>query len=166
MNWTFAPSTLPYLLLSDDNAEYYGKQLDAAAERYENEMLLPFFSRMVDYVGKGYAAFDCPGTRADSSTAATLPASLSTGLAKRSSAQIYIMLTPVYLETARNPFGFIGGIDSHCFEEKYLRKLVEEVASERKSRKSSLVKRALRILLPLSAHCTVFTPCTLPVMKR
>ena len=25
--------------------------------------------------------------------------------------------TPIYLETARNPFGFIGGIDSHCFEE-------------------------------------------------
>jgi ornithine decarboxylase len=25
--------------------------------------------------------------------------------------------TPVYLETARNPYGFIGGIDAHCFEE-------------------------------------------------
>lgn len=41
--------------------------------------------------------------------------------------------TPVYLETARNPFGFIGGIDSHCFEEKYLRDLVREVAPERSS---------------------------------
>lgn len=29
--------------------------------------------------------------------------------------------TPLYLETARNPYGFIGGIDSHCFEEAYLR---------------------------------------------
>lgn len=29
--------------------------------------------------------------------------------------------TPVYLETARNPFGFIGGIDNHCFEEAYLK---------------------------------------------
>lgn len=38
--------------------------------------------------------------------------------------------TPVYLETARNPFGFIGGIDAHCFDEKYLRKLVSEVAPE------------------------------------
>lgn len=27
----------------------------------------------------------------------------------------------VYLETARNPYGFIGGIDAHCFEETYLR---------------------------------------------
>lgn len=33
----------------------------------------------------------------------------------------------VYLETARNPFGFIGGIDSHCFDEKYLRELASEV---------------------------------------
>lgn len=35
--------------------------------------------------------------------------------------------TPVYLETARNPFGFIGGIDSHCFEEDYLKDLIKEV---------------------------------------
>lgn len=38
--------------------------------------------------------------------------------------------TPVYLETARNPFGFIGGIDAHCFDEKYLRNLVREIAPE------------------------------------
>ncbi|QCR35060.1 ornithine decarboxylase SpeF [Nissabacter sp. SGAir0207] len=36
--------------------------------------------------------------------------------------------TPVYLETARNPFGFIGGIDAHCFDEAYLRQQVREVA--------------------------------------
>ena len=34
--------------------------------------------------------------------------------------------TPVYLETARNPYGFIGGIDAHCFDEAYLRKLAAE----------------------------------------
>lgn len=34
--------------------------------------------------------------------------------------------TPIYLETARNPFGFIGGIDEKCFNEKYLRDLVRE----------------------------------------
>ncbi len=39
--------------------------------------------------------------------------------------------TPVYLETARNPFGFIGGIDAHCFDENYLRKLVAKVADGR-----------------------------------
>ena len=32
--------------------------------------------------------------------------------------------TPVYLETARNPYGFIGGIDAHCFDEDYLRELL------------------------------------------
>lgn len=36
--------------------------------------------------------------------------------------------TPIYLETARNPYGFIGGIDAHCFEEVYLRGLISEVA--------------------------------------
>ena len=39
--------------------------------------------------------------------------------------------TPVYLETARNPFGFIGGIDAHCFDERYLRQQIREVAPER-----------------------------------
>ena len=36
--------------------------------------------------------------------------------------------TPVYLEAARNPFGFIGGIDEHCFNDDYLRKLIREMA--------------------------------------
>lgn len=39
--------------------------------------------------------------------------------------------TPIYLETARNAFGFIGGIDEHCFEEKYLRDLVREQRPEK-----------------------------------
>jgi ornithine decarboxylase len=43
--------------------------------------------------------------------------------------------TPVYLEAARNPFGFIGGIDAHCFEEKYLRELIAEVAPDRAQEK-------------------------------
>ncbi|MFP2516221.1 ornithine decarboxylase [Buttiauxella agrestis] len=43
--------------------------------------------------------------------------------------------TPVYLEAARNPFGFIGGIDAHCFDEKYLRELIAEVAPERAQEK-------------------------------
>ena len=33
---------------------------------------------------------------------------------------------PVYLETARNPFGSIGGILDHCFEESYIRQLVAQ----------------------------------------
>ncbi|WP_337017002.1 ornithine decarboxylase [Leclercia sp. AS011] len=39
--------------------------------------------------------------------------------------------TPVYLEAARNPFGFIGGIDERCFDEAYLRELIREVAPEK-----------------------------------
>lgn len=39
--------------------------------------------------------------------------------------------TPVYLEAARNPFGFIGGIDAHCFDEGYLREQLRRVAPQR-----------------------------------
>ncbi|EGT4239377.1 ornithine decarboxylase [Cronobacter sakazakii] len=39
--------------------------------------------------------------------------------------------TPVYLEAARNPFGFIGGSDERCFDEAYLRELIAEVAPSR-----------------------------------
>lgn len=38
---------------------------------------------------------------------------------------------PVYLETARNGYGFIGGIDAHCFDEAYIRNAIREVAPER-----------------------------------
>ena len=34
--------------------------------------------------------------------------------------------TPIYLETARNPFGSIGGILEHCFDESYIRTLIGE----------------------------------------
>ncbi|WP_395304661.1 ornithine decarboxylase [Enterobacter sp. ECC-019] len=39
--------------------------------------------------------------------------------------------TPVYLEAARNPFGFIGGIDDHCFDDGYLRELIRETTPEK-----------------------------------
>ncbi|MFR6360202.1 MAG: hypothetical protein ACLUNV_11795 [Sutterella wadsworthensis] len=35
---------------------------------------------------------------------------------------------PSTSRTARNSYGFIGGIDDHCFDEKYLRELIREVA--------------------------------------
>lgn len=38
---------------------------------------------------------------------------------------------PVYLETARNNYGFIGGIDAHCFEDEYIREAIREVSPER-----------------------------------
>jgi ornithine decarboxylase len=39
--------------------------------------------------------------------------------------------TPVYLETGRNPFGFIGGIDEKCFDEKFIRNEIAKVAPEK-----------------------------------
>lgn len=38
---------------------------------------------------------------------------------------------PIYLETARNPFGFIGGIDEHCFDEDYLRAEIAKIDPKR-----------------------------------
>ncbi len=38
---------------------------------------------------------------------------------------------PVYLETARNPWGFIGGMDEHCFDEEYIRAQIAKVSPER-----------------------------------
>ncbi|GAA0125441.1 ornithine decarboxylase SpeF [Clostridium sp. CTA-19] len=43
--------------------------------------------------------------------------------------------TPVYLETGRNPYGFIGGIDAHCFDEKYIRAEVDKVAPHKANEK-------------------------------
>ncbi len=42
---------------------------------------------------------------------------------------------PVYLETARNPFGSIGGILEHCFEEDYIRELIAERDAEKAKEK-------------------------------
>ena len=42
---------------------------------------------------------------------------------------------PVYLETARNPFGSIGGILDHCFDESYLRQLIAERDPEKAKEK-------------------------------
>ena len=39
--------------------------------------------------------------------------------------------TPIYLEIARNPFGSIGGILDHCFDESYIRQLVAEKSPEK-----------------------------------
>ncbi|MBF5056708.1 ornithine decarboxylase [Alcanivorax sp. 521-1] len=39
--------------------------------------------------------------------------------------------TPIYLETARNAYGLIGGIDEHCFEENYIRERIARVDPER-----------------------------------
>ena len=192
---------------SDTSNAYYGRQLEAAAQKYETQLRPPFFRALVDYVQQGNSAFDCPGHqggqffrrhpagnqfvdffgetlfRADlcnadvamgdllihegapciaqqhaakvfnadktyfvlngtsSSNKVVLNALLTPGdlvlfdrnnhKSNHHGALLQAGATPVYLETARNPYGFIGGIDAHCFDESYLRELVSEVAPGR-----------------------------------
>ncbi|WP_312629185.1 ornithine decarboxylase SpeF [Scandinavium sp.] len=188
-------------------SEFYGRQLEAAANKYETQLRPPFFRALVDYVNQGNSAFDCPGHqggeffrrhpagnqfveyfgetlfRSDlcnadvamgdllihegapcvaqqhaakvfnadktyfvlngtsSSNKVVLNALLTPGdlvlfdrnnhKSNHHGALLQAGATPVYLETARNPYGFIGGIDAHCFEERYLRELISEVAPQR-----------------------------------
>ncbi|AOV98190.1 ornithine decarboxylase SpeF [Edwardsiella hoshinae] len=205
------PEYLPRLTgvfsCDDGNQDFYGKQLESAARKYEAALLPPFFGSLQAYVQQGNAAFDCPGHqggqffrrhptgrqffdyfgetlfRSDlcnadvsmgdllihegapcaaqqhaakvfnadktyfvlngtsSSNKVVLNALLAPGdlvlfdrnnhKSNHHGALIQAGATPVYLETARNPFGFIGGIDAHCFEETYLRDQVREVAPAR-----------------------------------
>ncbi len=46
---------------------------------------------------------------------------------------------PIYLETARNPFGLIGGVLDHCFNEEYIRMLIAE-----RDPKRALLDRPIR----------------------
>ena len=189
------------------NYELYVKQIEAAAKKYEEDMLPPFFRALADYVEDGNSQFDCPGhqggqffTRHPAGRAfynfygenvfrsdlCNADVKLGDLLihegpacdAQQHAAQVYnadktyfvlngtssankmvlnallapgdIVLydrnnhksishgalvqagaTPVYLETARNPFGSIGGILEHCFNEEYIRKLVAEQDPEK-----------------------------------
>ncbi|WP_196062131.1 MULTISPECIES: ornithine decarboxylase SpeF [unclassified Serratia (in: enterobacteria)] len=193
--------------LCGKNTQFYGKQLEAAAVKYESELLPPFFNTLTQYVEMGNATFACPGHqggeffrkhpagrqffdfygetlfRSDmcnadvklgdllihegapcdaqkhaakvfnadktyfvlngtsASNKVVTNALLSRGdlvlfdrnnhKSNHHGALIQAGATPVYLETARNPFGFIGGIDAHCFEEDYLRQQIRETAPER-----------------------------------
>lgn len=79
---------------SDTSNAYYGRQLEAAAQKYETQLRPPFFRALVDYVQQGNSAFDCPGHQEASSSAAIRPeTSLSISLAKRFSAPICAMPT-------------------------------------------------------------------------
>ena len=192
---------------SETSNDFYGRQLEAAAQKYETQLRPPFFRALVDYVNQGNSAFDCPGHqggqffrrhpagnqfvdffgetlfRSDlcnadvamgdllihegapciaqqhaakvfnadktyfvlngtsSSNKVVLNALLTPGdlvlfdrnnhKSNHHGALIQAGATPVYLEAARNPFGFIGGIDDHCFDEAYLRTLISDVAPDK-----------------------------------
>ena len=193
------------------NKAFYGRQVDNAAQKYEEQLLPPFFGSLEKYVQAGNLQFDCPGHQggaffrrhpagrafynffgesifradlcnADVSMGDLLIHEGAPYAAQKAAAKIYnadktyfvlngtsasnkVVLnavlapgdlvlfdrnnhksnhhgallqagaTPVYLETARNPYGFIGGIDAHCFNEEYLRGLVREVAPEKADQK-------------------------------
>lgn len=193
------------------NEDLYERQIVTAAERYESNMLPPFFHALVDYVEAGNSQFDCPGHQggqfyakhpagramynfygenvfrsdlcnADVKLGDLLIHEGPALAAQRHAARVYnadktyfvlngtsasnkvvlnavlapgdIVLydrnnhksishgalvqagaTPVYLETARNPFGSIGGILEHCFDETYIRQLVAQKDPEKAKEK-------------------------------
>ncbi|WP_145509857.1 ornithine decarboxylase SpeF [Yersinia rochesterensis] len=207
LNTDVLPSLNGVFELCGDNTDFYGKQLESAAEKYEKELLPPFFNTLKKYVEMGNSSFACPGHqggqffrkhpagrqffdfygetifRSDmcnadvklgdllihegapcdaqkhaakvfnadktyfvlNGTSASNKVATNALLARgdlvlfdrnnhksnHHGALIQAGATPVYLETARNPFGFIGGIDAHCFEEKYLREQIHIIAPER-----------------------------------
>lgn len=207
LNSDVLPSLNGVFELCGDNTDFYGKQLESAAEKYERDLLPPFFSTLKKYVEMGNSTFACPGHqggqffrkhpagrqffdfygetifRSDmcnadvklgdllihegapcdaqkhaakvfnadktyfvlNGTSASNKVATNALLARgdlvlfdrnnhksnHHGALIQAGATPIYLETARNPFGFIGGIDAHCFEEKYLREQIRSVAPER-----------------------------------
>lgn len=190
-----------------DDTKLYGRQIDTLALKYEKKVLPPFFGSLEEYVGNGYAQFDCPGHQggaffrrhpagrefaeffgenifrsdlcnADVSMGDLLIHEGAPCVAQQEAARIYnadktyfvlngtsasnkVVLnallapgdlvlfdrnnhksnhhgallqagaTPIYLETARNAYGFIGGIDEHCFDEPYLRDMIREVRPEK-----------------------------------
>lgn len=185
-----------------DNVGLYGRLIDAAAKKYEAQILPPFFGKLENYVRNGNVHFDCPGHQGGSffrrhpagrqfadffgenvfrsdlcnadvamgdllihegvphdaqrfaakvynadktyfvlngtsaSNKVVLNALLTPGdlvlfdrnnhKSNHHGALIQAGATPIYLETARNSYGFIGGIDDHCFDEAYLRDLVRK----------------------------------------
>jgi ornithine decarboxylase len=189
------------------DAKLYSKDIETAANQYEEKVLPSFFKTLSDYVERENLQFDCPGHqggqyfrkhpagrylydfygenifRSDicnadvalgdllihegpameaeihaakvynadktyfvmngtsASNAVAINAVVAQGdlvLFDRNnhksvynSALVQSGGNAVYLETARNPFGFIGGIDAHCFNESYLRKEAAKVDPEK-----------------------------------
>lgn len=197
--------------LTNVKKDFYGKQLETAIAKYQENLLPPFFGSLKKYVEMGNSSFACPGHqggqffrkhpvghqffeffgetmfRSDMCNADVKLGDLlihegAPCEAQKYAAKVYhadktyfvlngtsssnkvatnAILTkddlvlfdrnnhksnhhgallqagakPVYLETARNPFGLIGGIDSHCFSEQYLRDQIRQVAPERADEK-------------------------------
>lgn len=197
--------------INELNEEEFSKELNKAADKYEEEMLPPFFDVLSEYSRRGNLQFACPGHQGgqyfvkhpagramyeffgenifksdicnadvdlgdllihegpamsaqtyaakvynadktyfvmngtSTSNSVVINAIVSPGdlvLFDRNnhksvynSALVSSAGKPVYLETSRNPFGFIGGIDAHCFNKEYLRSEAAKVDSEKAKEK-------------------------------
>ena len=197
--------------INELNEEEFSKELNKVADKYEEEILPPFFDVLSEYSRRGNLQFACPGHQGgqyfmkhpagramyeffgenifksdicnadvdlgdllihegpamsaqtyaakvynadktyfvmngtSTSNSVVINAIVSPGdlvLFDRNnhksiynSALVSNAGKPVYLETSRNPFGFIGGIDAHCFDEKYLREEAAKVDSEKAKEK-------------------------------
>jgi ornithine decarboxylase len=198
---------VPVFIVSKDTDKFsvdsFSREIETAANDYEEKMLPPFFKTLSSYVDSGNLQFNCPGHqggqyfrkhpsgrylydfygemvfRSDICNADVALGDLLIHEGPAKDAQVYAAKVynadktyfvmngtstsnavainavvapgdlvlfdrnnhksvynsalvisggkPVYLETARNPFGFIGGIDEHCFNEAYLRDAAAKV---------------------------------------
>ena len=199
------------LNINELNEEIFSREVNKAADKYEEEMLPPFFDVLSEYSRRGNLQFACPGHQGgqyfmkhpagramyeffgenifksdicnadvdlgdllihegpamsaqtyaakvynadktyfvmngtSTSNSVVINAIVSPGdlvLFDRNnhksiynSALVSSAGKPVYLETSRNPFGFIGGIDAHCFDEKYLRSEAAKVDDKKAKEK-------------------------------
>ena len=199
------------LNINELNEGIFSKEVNKAADKYEEEMLPPFFDVLSEYSRRGNLQFACPGHQGgqyfmkhpagramyeffgenifksdicnadvdlgdllihegpamsaqtyaakvynadktyfvmngtSTSNSVVINAIVSPGdlvLFDRNnhksiynSALVSSAGKPVYLETSRNPFGFIGGIDAHCFDEKYLRSEAAKVDDKKAKEK-------------------------------
>lgn len=197
--------------LADGGSDLTARMIRSAAEKYEEEIVPPFFGALLKYHDRGFTAFDCPGHqggdfyrqhpagerffnfygpntfRTDLCNAdvamgdllihdgppveATKNAArifnadntwfILNGTSSSNKVVLNALLTPgdlvlfdrnnhksihhgstmmagalpVYLETERNAYGLIGGIDAHCFDEGYIREKVKKVSPEKAEEK-------------------------------
>ena len=53
--------------------------------------------------------------------------------------------TPIYLETSRNPFGYIGCILENCYNKSYIRSLIREVSLEKADLKRPFMTAVIQL---------------------
>ncbi|MDU5963237.1 MAG: Orn/Lys/Arg decarboxylase N-terminal domain-containing protein, partial [Dermabacter sp.] len=49
------------IALDELQGDYFARQIAAAADKFEDEVLPPFFGALTKYYNRGFSPFDCPG---------------------------------------------------------------------------------------------------------